>query len=73
MVVGRDDLVLGKIAFLHRDLATAAGGTAAADTFDVDTKLPCSIQYGGADRKVATLTRGHEKDEGIRAVAGLGH
>ena len=68
VVVGRDDLVLGEIAFLHLDLAAAAGGASAAHALDIDAELARGVEHGGADGKAPALAGRHEQDEGVGGV-----
>ena len=65
MIVGRDNLVLGKIAFLHLNLTAPARRPPAADALDIDAQLPRGVEHGCAHRKAAAFAGGHEEDEGI--------
>ena len=73
VVVRGDDLVLGEIAFLHLDLAAAAGGAPAAHALDIDAELARRVEHGCADGKAPALARGHEQDERIGDVCGRVH
>ena len=65
MVVGRDDLVLGEIAFLHLDLTAPARRPPAADAFDINAKLPRGVEHRRAGGEAAAFAGGHEEDEGV--------
>ena len=71
-MIGRGgDAVLGELPLLHLDLTTPANAAPAADAFHIDPEGARRIQHRGADRKPATLARGHEEDEGVVCHAGL--
>ena len=57
VVVGGDDLVLGEIAFLHLDLAAAAGGASAAHALDIDAERARGVEHRRADRETARACR----------------
>ncbi|CAI2934180.1 protein of unknown function [Aminobacter niigataensis] len=73
VVVGRDDLVLGEVAFLDLDLAASAGGASAAHALDIDAELACGIQDGRSHRKPSALARWHEEHQRIGDVGGRVH
>jgi hypothetical protein len=60
-----DDLVLGEVAFLDRDLAAPAGGTPAADAFHIDAELARRVEHRSSDWEPAALAGRHEENERI--------
>jgi hypothetical protein len=52
--------MLGELAFLHLDLATAADAAPAAYALDIDAELAGGFKNGRALGKASALSRGHE-------------
>src|SRR5690606_12987883 len=61
VVLRRDDLVLGEVAFLHNDLAAAAGRAPAAYRLHVDAELTRGVEHRRAFRKPPALAGRHEQ------------
>jgi hypothetical protein len=60
--------VLGELAFLHLDLAAAAGGTTAAHAFHIDAELARGVEDRRALGEPPALAGRHEKHQRIREV-----
>jgi hypothetical protein len=60
MVGHRGDVVFGEVAFLHHNLAFAAGLAAPTNGFEFNPEQAGGIQQGGALRNLSPAARGHE-------------